>query len=418
MKIGIVTTWFERGAAYVSKQFRDVLLLENEVIIYARGGEEYAKGDPNWDHDYVTWGEKANTYAPTDIDLENFSQWLKTNNIELVIFNEQQIWAPVLLCRELGIKTGAYIDYYNEQTVPMFGVYDFLICNTKKHFSAFEWHPQCFYFPWGTDVSVFLPENLSNVTAKEVTFFHSAGMSPFRKGTDLLIKAFSELESDKAKLVIHSQVVLEEIFPELIDIISTLKSDNKLDLHQGSVTAPGLYHKGDVYVYPSRLEGIGLTILEACSVGLPLVVPDYGPMNEFVTPNENGQVVKVSRLWSRADGYYWPQCEVDLSSLKNQLNYYIEQVDNLSELKNKARDYALANFDWSQNAQGLLSTVKEVNFLSEKIIKSARNKARNNDVIMSKRYAIPLKDKIFQSLNQNFPAVYQFSRSVFRKFTS
>ena len=33
MKIGIVTTWFERGAAYVSKQIRDVLVeIHSQVI--------------------------------------------------------------------------------------------------------------------------------------------------------------------------------------------------------------------------------------------------------------------------------------------------------------------------------------------------------------------------------------------------
>lgn len=49
MKIGIVTTWFERGAAYVSRQFMDILKSTDEVFIYARGGEAYAQGNPTWD---------------------------------------------------------------------------------------------------------------------------------------------------------------------------------------------------------------------------------------------------------------------------------------------------------------------------------------------------------------------------------
>ena len=58
MKIGIVTTWFERGAAYVSRQFKQILEKEHDVYIYARGGEEYAIGDPNWDGDFVWWGRR------------------------------------------------------------------------------------------------------------------------------------------------------------------------------------------------------------------------------------------------------------------------------------------------------------------------------------------------------------------------
>ena len=91
MNIGIVTTWFERGAAYVSRQFRDVLASEHDVFIYARGGEKFAIGDPNWDLDYVTWAKQPTTFAFTDINLEDFQRWLISNNIELVIFNEQKV---------------------------------------------------------------------------------------------------------------------------------------------------------------------------------------------------------------------------------------------------------------------------------------------------------------------------------------
>lgn len=57
MNIGIVTTWFERGAAYVSKAYFESLNNdENNIFIFARGGESYAKGDPKWDNEYVTWG--------------------------------------------------------------------------------------------------------------------------------------------------------------------------------------------------------------------------------------------------------------------------------------------------------------------------------------------------------------------------
>ena len=37
MHIGIVTTWFERGAAYVSRQYRDALAGQHTVFIFARG---------------------------------------------------------------------------------------------------------------------------------------------------------------------------------------------------------------------------------------------------------------------------------------------------------------------------------------------------------------------------------------------
>ena len=55
MNVGIVTTWFERGAAYVSKAYMQTLSSQHNVFIYARGGEEAGTGDPNWDLPCVTW---------------------------------------------------------------------------------------------------------------------------------------------------------------------------------------------------------------------------------------------------------------------------------------------------------------------------------------------------------------------------
>ena len=80
------------------------------------------------------------------------------SSLEVVFFNEQHQWRPVLLCNEVGVWTGAYIDYYTRETVPFFLCYDFLICNTKRHYSVFEWHPQAFYVPWGTDTDLYKPD--------------------------------------------------------------------------------------------------------------------------------------------------------------------------------------------------------------------------------------------------------------------
>jgi hypothetical protein len=40
MNIGFVSTWFERGAAYVTKQYIDAVKERNNIFVYARGGKE------------------------------------------------------------------------------------------------------------------------------------------------------------------------------------------------------------------------------------------------------------------------------------------------------------------------------------------------------------------------------------------
>lgn len=349
MRIGIVTTWFERGAAYVSRQYRDVLEKSHDVFIFARGGESYAKGNPDWDNPNVTWATRLPPSSPpTKFVLKEFEQWLRSKQLDVVVFNEQWWWSPVILCQRLGVITVAYVDYYTEETVPFFALYDLLLCNTRKHLSAFDWHPGAAYVPWGTDLQLFRPRELEEQRIPAVTFFHSGGISPHRKGCDLVIRAFLSLKG-QCKLIIHSQKSLTATFPHLSNDISALLAEGRLELYEKTVSAPGLFCLGDIYVYPTRLEGIGLTIMEAAACGLPAIVTDCGPMNEFITHGENGRLVDVERLIARSDGYYWPQAIVSISSLADQMQWYVDNAASLPQLKIQARLYAEKHFDWSKN---------------------------------------------------------------------
>lgn len=379
LNIGIVSTWFERGAAYVSKQYMLTLQKEYDVLIYARGGEKFAIGDPVWDTPNVTWGiENTNSLINTWIEKDHFLNWIEINKIDIVFFNEQWWFAPILWCKNKGIKTGAYIDYYKKHTVPLFHIYDFLICNTKRHFSVFENHPQSFYIPWGSDINLFKPQNYKPVNNDFITFFHSAGMNPSRKGTDILLKSFSKLKRP-ARLYIHTQVDLIKFFPELQQILDDLISKGRLEIFNGTVSAPGLYEKGDVYVYPTRLEGIGLTIAEAACSGLPVIVPNCPPMNEFCS-KQNGRLIEIDNFKIRADNYYWPECIVNEESLRNELEYYIDNFSNIINLKKDARIYAEMYLDWAKNSNNILFYFRSIKHLPTSYFLNLR--VRSYDLFM------------------------------------
>jgi len=354
MRIGIVTAWFERGAAYVSKQLRDSLASEHEVYIYARGGETFAKDDPNWDQGYVTWGKQPLVTAVTAVHIKHFKNWIRHKNLDMVIFNEQHWWRAVLAARETGVITGTYVDYYTQQTQPCFEAYDFLICNTLRHASVFKNHPQVIFIPWGTDTTTYKPA-LKNPSQK-VRFFHSAGMNPHRKGTDITLKAFSNLASNKSELIIHSQKDIALCFPQLNKLIERLKANKQLKILECTVTAPGLYHLGDIYVYPSRLDGIGLTLPEAISCGLPVIATDEPPMNEFFNSGF-GVPIPVTSRSPRDDGYYWPEVEPCVDATTRAMQQYIHMGDELLNQSRSARNYAITKLDWSQNSKTLRHTL-------------------------------------------------------------
>ncbi|MCX6403728.1 MAG: glycosyltransferase family 4 protein [Actinobacteria bacterium] len=387
MRVGIVTTWFERGAAYVSRQYREVL--------------------NNWDGPTVTWAKKVPSLVPTKVDLEDFQQWLIHNRIQIVFFNEQWWWPAIILARKLKVITGAYIDYYTQQTIEFFALYDFLICNTRKHFSAFSWHPGVTYIPWGTDLTTFQPIENSSAHPQVVTFFHSGGISPQRKGCDLVLRAFHALRGD-SKLVIHAQQRLRAVFPNLVDVIDELVAAGRLEIHERTVSAPGLFHMGDVYVYPTRLEGIGLTILEAAACGLPVIATDYGPMNEFVKHGDNGRVVEVERLVARPDGYYWPQAFVSLQSLVEQMQWYVDNVHLLPQLKARARYVAERDFDWRLSADGVLAA-----FSSADIREVAGYGRIEREIMQFERtqealYRIDNADYLKRRIQIDYPTIYKF----------
>lgn len=369
MNIGIVTTWFESGAAYVSRQYISLLEPDHKIFIYARAGCLPGKDETNWIGESNVTRNKEDLMITTYINRRQFTRWIKQNKLEVVFFNEQQWWEPLKWCKEMGIKTGAYVDYYTELTLPLFAIYDFLICNTKRHYSAFSWHQQCFFVPWGTDPDIFRSSTKERPENEPLVFFHSCGVDPYRKGTDLLIKAFRQIKI-KCKLIIHTQVSIEERFPELAQSINDLQVSGNLVIIQKTIPAPGLFHLGDVYVYPSRLEGIGLTIAEALASGLPVVVPDYPPMNEFVAEEKAGFLIKVDRLHARNDGYYWPLCTIDINDLTAILEQITSQPNLVKQMQVNTRKYAEEKLNWKNNKEIILNIFEQTKLLpaNQKII--------------------------------------------------
>lgn len=354
MNVGIVTTWYERGAAYVSKAFRAALESTNNVFIYARGGHYYARGDSQWDQKGVTWAPRL---YRARINITHFTRWLKRYDIDTLIFNEQKDIHPVKTVKKLGYIVGSYIDYYKRDNIEDFLIYDFLICNTMRHYDVFKWHPQCFFIPWGTDTELFKPMEKTNLLTGAPVFFHSAGFGGvnLRKGTDLVVRAFQKVKGN-VRLIIHSQSPLKKY----ASVSQLIQSDPRIEFIYKTVRPPGLYNLGDIYVYPSRLEGIGLSVCEALSCGLPAIVTDSLPMSEFVQHEFNGLLVKVANTKPRFDGYYWPETIVDVNDLAKKMQYYIDNPQERIKHSKQARKNATEKLCWRRNASNLPKQLKSI----------------------------------------------------------
>ena len=346
-------------------------------------------GDKNWDDDSVTWAPLHNG----DIIVRHFLKWLDSKSIHVVFFNEQRYWKPVIEAKKHGYCIGAYIDYYTQKTVPAFEIYDFLICNTEKHFSVFNWHENAFYIPWGTDIEKFKPEYTEQRGL--VKFVISAGWqltkNADRRGSIIGLEAFLQTEGD-AELQFYSQSGYEETPNEFKSLI---ESDNRVKFITGTFD-PFPFYQGDVYLYPSRLDGIGLTVPEALSSGLAVITTNNAPMNEFVKDNFNGKTVDVAKYLGRYDGYYWAESLINKKKLIEAIQSYIDNPETLKKHKETARRDACKRLDWRKNSSQILNRIESI-YSSErkKISRNIFEKCRELDRI----YKPGIKDHLKKALS-------------------
>ncbi len=348
LKIGFVSIWFERGQAYVTKTLRDAVAHEHETFVFARTGGVY--GQPMLQTNGMWAVPNLTTFHDYNIPHEIFEKWIDENAIDALIFNEEYDWSLVHFCKKKGIKIITYLDYYKDDWKHSMRLYDAVLCSTKRTFNLVKDICNAFYVGWGIDTELFRPLQKEE---KSYTFFHNAGWLGinYRKMTPAVILAFDTIsrQNPDVTLFIHAQVELEKLPPEIVRIVH---NNARITYHVETVPAPGLYHKGSILLFPSKLEGLGLPLLEGLACGLPAIATDAPPMNEFVQDGYNGFLVKVAQKLTRQDNIAFPEEIVDMYdlaikmqelandnklqiSMSNNSRKYVEQHHNLNILKQK-----------------------------------------------------------------------------------
>ena len=114
------------------------------------------------------------------------------------------------------------------------------------------------------------------------------------KGLDVLCRAVSFLKQERrwkenAHLYIVGQPDHDRL--ELQDLINDLEIQDCIDLVGISDDVPVYMTSADIYIQPSRSEGIGLALMEAASASLPLVGTKVGGIPEVVNDGKSGILV-------------------------------------------------------------------------------------------------------------------------------
>ena len=331
-KIGFVTIWFERGQSYVTKMFRDVLAKQHETFVFARTGvvnqQAQLETKGAWQVPNLT------THSQYQIPPDTLMKWIQSNSLDVVIFNEEYDWNLIKAAKAAGAKVITYLDYYKEEWKPFMQLYDAVLCSTFRTFDLINEFCNAYFVGWAVESELFKPRNDQH---KKFTFFHNAGWLGinYRKMTPAAILAFdaiSRLNPDYS-LFVHSQAELERLPAEIVKIV---KKNAKITFHIETIPAPGLYHKGEILLFPTKLEGLGLPLMEGMSCGMPVIATNAPPMNEFVKDGENGLLVRVARNVTRSDNIAFPETIVDINDLAVKMYSMAEN----SELKKRCGENA------------------------------------------------------------------------------
>ncbi|MFA5032166.1 MAG: glycosyltransferase [bacterium] len=354
LNIGFISLWFERGQAYVTKTIRDALSEEYNTFVFARNGgtpeNPSLKTKGEWEVSNLT------TFNQYLIPHNIIAKWIDDNNIGMIIFNEEYDWNLIIFCKQKGVKIITYLDYYKEDWKPYMKLYDMVLCSTKRTFDLVKDFCNAHYIGWGTDTELFMPKK----EKAQYTFFHNAGWVGinYRKMTPAVILAFDAISkyNPHFSLLIHSQIGLEKLPLEIVGIV---QKNERITYCVGTIPLPGLYHKGLIYVYPSKLDGLGLSLIEALACGLPAITTNAPPMNEFVKNKHNGLLVEVANKVVREDNIAFPEEIVNLNDLAIKMNFLANNPRLVEKMSKNARKLVCEKFDFNTLKRNLLRVMKE-----------------------------------------------------------
>ena len=306
-----------------------------------------------------------------NINHNHFWDWINNFKPDVIFFQDQNIYGnsqmkeETLKLRKMGIKLINYPDWIKRGDIEKYkGLYDINLSHVKRNH---QWLVDAqienpIYIPWGviTDNFPFLKRQVQD----KVKFYINIGTGSNRKGYSQIPQALNIMKGN-----LLNRLYNPEIHKFLFIATSIENSENRIDQYflkyfknhpnceiyfkTADNSSGGLFDYGDVYIYPTTREGIGLTITEAMCTGMPVVTSDYPTMNEWITNKQDGRLIKVSKI--KKSSMPMDKVFIDTSHLANIMLDYINYPEQIEEQSVNARKKIEAKFDWDKRDHDILN---------------------------------------------------------------
>jgi 1,2-diacylglycerol 3-alpha-glucosyltransferase len=330
-RVGIVTKWFNRGQAFVSRYVRDALEAQgHETFILARPTKDKGPMAAHVDRTGV-WDQPGVTEASDwEVPYDEYVSWIEANSLEVVHWDNCYQHDEIRRLREGGVKTvGRFVweMFGADEAEPAKAAYDVLYSMTRCEQRRYaELGIDSPYVQWGLhkellDVPVERPDD------GLVRFYFPGALLGPRKPHKEVVEAFRAAKGDNLRLIFKAQLerrmnYLEraaEEDPRIELVIDDMPTDEHLRLFAGC----------DVCLGPSRWEGLGLFLYEAVAFGMPQITNDSPPMNEVVRDGVNGILVGDTQDGTADSGI--PSMRPDVAELTEAIER-IAQPDTYARL--------------------------------------------------------------------------------------
>ena len=199
-------------------------------------------------------------------------------------------------------------------------------------------------FPWGVDLSQFTPKNWKTEKPENAFTLFCNRSWETRYGVDVLARAFVRAAQSKPEL----RMMLLGGGSQGGLIRQILLNGGVLDRVQmpGQISQTELahwYHRADVYISPSHIDGSSVSLMEALASGLPCLVSDIPANKEWVFEGENG--------WLFSDG--------SVDTLAKKILQAVDQRASLPKIGAAARTVAEDRANWQKNAKKLMQAYQQ-----------------------------------------------------------
>lgn len=442
---------------YELYQISNNVVITPEIFYYVDGSLDYSD-KPN-----LTWLAKFDDYTSMGILSQRILENIEDHNshIELILGETKtnNLFIHKLYKKEINYDLGIMFSYPDQyqllskyRTKVIYtgadttgGISNFAYnCNqvdflltpsnlSKRYMENLGVTKPIFVFPHGIDPNLFYYKRRE---PSNVFKFLYVGECSDRKGIFQLLKSFiSNFENNKF-VELHIKSNNDMLFYGSDKINDIIKNHSNIFWHTGNEGHNNLielYDKCHVYVYPSRADTFGMTVLEAMACGLPVISTKNIGVSELIQNRfyeiESKMVNVENHPWMLGE---WSEPSID--SLKKLMNKVYEEYDKILEsdvLKDNS-DYVIKNYNWSKLTKyfetEILPKFRKKNKIItllisnndilkiEETIKSLKN--INDEKIINHTYivensSLDYKDITFYFINRNIDENFKVYNSDF-----